>query len=496
MMREIGIGAALAGIVFLAYLGVDLTPLVILGGLAIVMRYAIVARYGGKRFEVLGGAAKGQEAPGVKFSDVGGQEAAKRELIEALDFIKHEEQVRKLGIRPLKGILLAGPPGTGKTLLAKAAANYTGSEFIAASGSEFVEMYAGVGAQRVRQLFADARDAARKASKKSAVVFIDEIDVLGGKRGQHTSHLEYDQTLNQLLVEMDGISPRDDVRVLVLAATNRVDLLDPALLRPGRFDRVVKVDLPDKHGRLHILGIHMKNKPAAPDVDLEAIAQETFGFSGAHLESLVNEAAILAFRAGKDAIGMQELREAVEKVIMGERLDRRPSEEELRRIAVHEVAHALVAETLRPGSVSSVTITSRGNALGYVRQAPEKDMFLYTREQMESQMAMLVAGAAAEEVIFGTRSTGAANDFEQAVSLAKRMIAAGISHLGVVSEADLPRSIYHEAIQTLIKAQEDRARAIVEANASVITSVADILLDRERISGDEFRSIIAKAAAA
>lgn len=496
MMREIGIGAALAGIVFLAYLGVDLTPVVIVGGLAIAMRYAWTIRFGGKRFEVLGGGRRGQEAPSVEFSDVGGQETAKRELVEALDFIRHEEQVRRLGIRPLKGILLSGPPGTGKTLLAKAAANYTGSEFIAASGSEFVEMYAGVGAQRVRQLFADAREAARKAGKKSVVIFIDEIDVLGGKRGQHSSHLEYDQTLNQLLVEMDGISPRDDVRVLVLAATNRVDLLDPALLRPGRFDRIVKVDLPDKQGRLHILRIHMKNKPAEPDVDLEAIAQETFGFSGAHLESLVNEAAILAFRAGKDAIGMKELREAVEKVIMGERLDRRPSDEELRRIAVHEVAHALVAETLRPGSVSSVTITSRGNALGYVRQAPAGDTFLYTRDHIESQMAMLVAGAVAEEVILGTKSTGAANDFEQAVSLAKRMIAAGISHLGIVSEADLPRSIYHEAIQTLIRAQEDRARAIVEERASVITSVADILVDRERISGDEFRSIMAEAAAA
>ena len=229
----------------------------------------------------------------VTFDDIGDRTWPNGSL-EALEFVNNREKCLKLGIRPLKGILLVGPPGTGKTLLAKAAASYTDSAFVATSGSSFVEMYAGVGAQRIRKVFSMGRQAAREQGKGSAIIFIDEIEVIGGKRGRHSSHLEYDQTLNQLLVEMDGINATNDVRVLVVGATNRADLLDPALIRPGRFDRVVRVDLPNKEGRLHILRIHARNKPLEAEVDLGKIAGETFGFSGAHLESLMNEAAIHA----------------------------------------------------------------------------------------------------------------------------------------------------------------------------------------------------------
>ncbi|MGE5598634.1 MAG: AAA family ATPase, partial [Bacteroidota bacterium] len=366
--RELAAGAGLGLIVFLVVRGVNLMPFLLLGGAAAAL-YFLTQNRGAGNFEALGASPAASGAGEITFDDIGGQEMAKRELLEALDFVRDASRAGSLGIRPLRGILLAGPPGTGKTMLAKAAANYTDSAFIAASGSEFIEMYAGVGAQRVRQLFGRARHLAQREGKRSAVVFIDEIEVLGGKRGQHTSHLEYDQTLNQLLVEMDGLRGDDRVNLLVVGATNRADLLDPALLRPGRFDRHVLVELPDKEGRLRILEIHTQGKPLDAGVDLDELARETFGFSGAHLESLANEAAILAFRKGKAAIGMEELKEALDKVMLGERLDRRPSPEELFRVAVHESGHALVSEAIRPRSVAAVTVSSRGKALGFMRQA-------------------------------------------------------------------------------------------------------------------------------
>ena len=253
------IGIALASIVFLVWRGVDLTPALLIGGALLVLYFLSQGRLG-RNFETLGNQPTTRIDSRVEFDDIGGQEVAKRELLEALDFVCDAEKVSCLGIRPLKGILLTGPPGTGKTMLAKAASSYTGSVFVSASGSEFIEMYAGVGAQRVRQLFNKGRQLAVKAGKKSAVVFIDEIEVIAGKRGSHSSHLEYDQTLNQLLVEMDGIKPNEAVKIVVIAATNRADLLDGAILRPGRFDRQVKVDLPDKEGRIHILNIHAKGE--------------------------------------------------------------------------------------------------------------------------------------------------------------------------------------------------------------------------------------------
>ncbi|MGE5586396.1 MAG: AAA family ATPase [Bacillota bacterium] len=492
MLKEIGVGASLAVVTFLVASGYNITPVLLLFGIGLALWY-LQSGPGvgvGRRFHVLGQGRGGPGVPGVSFGDIGGQEVAKRELLEALEFVTKADEVKALGIRPLRGILLTGPPGTGKTLLAKAAASYTGSVFLAASGSEFVEMYAGVGAQRVRQLFSAARTRATREKRGSAMVFIDEIEVLGGKRGKHTSHLEYDQTLNQLLVEMDGINPYDEVRLLVIGATNRADLLDPALLRPGRFDRVVQVNLPDREGRLHILRIHTKGKPLADDVDLEDIARDTFGFSGAHLENLVNEAAILAMRQGKAFIGSNEFRDAIDKVVMGERLDRRPSKADLERIAFHEVGHALASEVLRPGSVSMVTVTSRGRALGYTRQTQEEDLCLYTRDWLEDQLAVLLGGAVAEEIRFGSRSTGAAGDFEQALDIARRLVSAGLSPLGVVNVDELPRQLYHETMSAIMKAQERRAREILESRDDVLAAASAVLLENEKIDGDELREML------
>jgi vesicle-fusing ATPase len=489
-------------LVFLISRGVDVTPLVFLGGAFLLLGLVVQGKGlpGGlsasSKFGVVTGAG-GVALSAVSFDDIGGQEVAKREFVEALDFIREADQVRQLGIRPLKGILLSGPPGTGKTLLAKAAANYTDSVFVASSGSEFVEMYAGVGAQRVRQLFQRAKSLAQQGGKRNAVVFIDEIEVLGGRRGQPASHHEYDQTLNQLLVEMDGISAKDTVRILVVAATNRPDILDPALLRPGRFDRQVNVDLPDREGRLHILRLHARGKPLADSVDLGEVARETFGFSGAHLEGTLNEAAIMAWRAGRREISLADLHEAVEKVMMGEKLDRRPAGQERRRIAYHEAGHAAVSELLRPGSVSAVTVTSRGQALGYMRQAPREEQYLYTREEILDQIAVCVAGAAAEEEFFGGRSTGSASDFQQAVKLAKQLVVAGMSPLGVVGEETLPARLLHDAQRELIEEQVGRARSLIGEHREGLERIVALLAERERIDGEEFRrALVAPPAAA
>ena len=314
--KEILIGTIPVLVIFLAYIGVNIVPLLFVGFIGTMMLLMLRQRGG------IGAAAEKKMKRAVvtskiSFDEIGGQDRAKQEIIEAMDFLIKHEEIKKMGIRPLKGILLTGPPGTGKTLLAKAAAHYTDSVFIAASGSEFVEMYVGVGAGRIRDLFKDARSRAHKEGKESAIVFIDEIDVIGGKRdgGQHK---EYDQTLNQLLTEMDGIHTGESPRIMVIAATNRKEILDPALLRPGRFDRHIQVDLPDKKGRRHILSIHAANKPLADDVDLDKIAEETYRFSGAMLESVMNEGAIYAMRDGSERIEQKHLALAIDKVMLGE----------------------------------------------------------------------------------------------------------------------------------------------------------------------------------
>ena len=484
MIKEIGIGLGVAVVVILILQGFNLMPLFLIAGLILFLYFFAGSKNTSKNFIK----AKSKSTKSlIQFESIGGQDSAKKELIEALDFVRDQTVIDKMGIRPLKGILLIGPPGTGKTLLAKAAANYTKSAFVATSGSEFIEMYAGVGAQRVRKVFQQAIKEAKKEDRKSAVIFIDEIDILGGKRGSHSSHLEYDQTLNQLLVEMDGIDAKDEVKVLVVGATNRMDILDPALIRPGRFDRTVNVDLPDVEGRRQILLLHAKNKPLNKRVDLKEIAKETFGFSGAHLESVANEAAILAMRDKSATIDMPHFSEAIEKVMMGERLDRRPDEEQLWRIAVHEMGHALISEEIRPGSVSSITTTSRGRALGYMRQVPEKDSYLFTKEYLEGQMAVLLAGSKAEEMVLGNRSTGAKNDFQQAVKVANDIISSGMSSLGIVCMEKLPGKMAYDTMQEILKEQESRVEGFLGKYLCVIKEIAQVLLQKEKITGEYLR---------
>jgi len=492
LIKEIAIGGAVAAAIFLAVQGYNILPLLFLGGLLFILIQSTgFSNLLGGRTRT-GTVVEKVGAGGTTFDDIGGQGAAKRELLEALEFLTCRERIRALGIRPLKGVLLTGPPGTGKTLMARAAANYANSVFLSASGSEFIEVYAGVGAQRVRQIFGRARDAARREGTVSAIIFIDELEVLAGRRGQHSGHLEYDQTINQLLVEMDGLSTDDEVGVLIIGATNRFDLLDPAVLRPGRFDRVVRVELPGREERVEILEIHAAGKPLASDVDLEEVARQTFGFSGSHLESVANEAAILAFREGFESVRQEHFIEAVDKVIMGEKVSKRPRSEELERVAFHELGHALVAETSRPGAVSMVSISPRGDALGYVRQAPEADHYLYSREDLEGQVDVTLAGCVAEEMFCGSRSTGAQKDLEQALNLARMLVVGGMSELGIVHQDLLPSSVMHEVMSKIIGRREERVRRLIERKKLCITRACRILLDREKLGGDEFRGLMGR----
>lgn len=479
-------GAAVALLIFLAYVGVNVMPVLILAGL-IMGFYFIYSDKAGSVGKL--GSVKNKDlvVSQVTFDDIGGQESAKRELKEALDFMKEGERVSELGIRPLKGILLTGPPGTGKTLLAKAAATYTDSAFISVSGSAFIEMYAGVGAKRVRDVFARAREEARNGGKSNAIIFIDEIDVLGATRGRNQGHMEYDQTLNQLLIQMDGFSSASDVKVLVMAATNRVDLLDDALLRPGRFDRIVSVDLPDRIARKRILEIHSKGKPIASDVDFEELADESYGFSGAHIASVANEAAIMALRDSKDEINMEDFKEAIEKVMLGEKIDRKPKDEDMKRIAVHEVGHAVMSELSNPGSVAAVTVTSRGKALGFTRQVASEDSVLQTRVELEDRIAMLLGGAKAEELIMGSRSTGSRQDFDQAVEAAKFMVECGLSDMGICGVGDGFADEVSENIRAVLRQQEERAEKALKEHLNFIRNMGELLIERERVSGDEFR---------
>ncbi|BCJ85440.1 AAA family ATPase [Effusibacillus dendaii] len=481
MIREAILGIGAAATVFCLYLGINAFPFVLLAILLFAM--SVVAE---RKGALTTGRKERTSTHRVEFGNIGGQEMAKRELMEALDFLRFRDKISSLGIRPLKGILLTGPPGTGKTLMAKAAATYTDSVFVSASGSEFVEMYVGVGASRVRELFKKARTLAKNENKDSAIIFIDEIDVIGGKRGGGQGHQEYDQTLNQLLTEMDGMQTTTNPLVLVVAATNRVDMLDPALLRPGRFDRQIKVDLPDKEGRLHILKIQTANKPLAEDVDLETIAKESYGFSGAQLESLTNEAAILAMRENKTKIETEHLRDAVNKVLLGEKTGKRPSPDELLRVSVHELGHAIASESVRPNSVAHITIAPRGNALGFVRQIPEADAYLYTKEQLEGQIMVALAGTVSEELLFGNRSTGASNDFVQASQLARTMISCGLSSLGIVDAENLQRNVLDEEIRRILAEMEERTRQLLAQYKPGIESLSKTLVEEESMTGEAF----------
>jgi len=358
------------------------------------------------------------DKPTVTFDDVAGVDEAKHELAEVVEFLRDPGKFISLGARIPKGILMVGPPGCGKTLLAKAVSGEAGVPFFSISGSEFVEMFVGVGASRVRDLFEQAK------RNSPCIVFVDEIDAVGRHRGAGLggSHDEREQTLNQILVEMDGFDT--DTNVIVMAATNRPDILDPALLRPGRFDRRVVLDRPDRVGREKILQVHLRGKPLEPDVDVAAIARQTPGFVGADLENLVNEAAILAARRNKKSIGMAEFQEAIEKVIAGpERKSRVISEEEKRIIAYHEAGHAVVMKALPDcDPVHKVSIVARGMAGGYTMALPEEDSRLRHRNKFKADMAALLGGRAAEEIIFHDVTTGASNDLERATKMARSMV--------------------------------------------------------------------------
>jgi len=488
--KEIAIGLLPVLLCFLFFIGVNPLPIVLIGVIGVSMFFMMKSRTAGTGFGMgERKQAKAKLPAPFTFDDIGGQAHAKRELMEALDFLVKPELISKFGIRPIKGILLVGPPGTGKTLLAKAAAHYTDSVFVSASGSEFVEMYVGVGASRVRELFKEARQKAAKENKQNAIIFIDEIDVVGGKRdgGQQR---EYDQTLNQLLTEMDGLHANESPRILLMAATNRKDMLDAALLRPGRFDRHIQVDLPDLKGRLHILELHARNKPLDENVSLHKISEQTFGFSGAQLESLMNEAAIYAMREEMDTIHERHLLQAIDKVLMGEKTDRQAAAEERERVAIHELGHAIVAETVRPGSVSQVALSPRGQALGYVRHNPPGDKYLYTKKYLEEQIMIALGGACAEEIFYGERSTGSRNDFEQALHLVRNMIDSGLTELGIVETGMLTKEEYGQANSRILDDLTVRTRELLAGKLQVFEASLDILKKEEVLSGDQFRDLL------
>lgn len=487
--KEILLGAIPVLFVFLLYLGVNVVPVLLITIIAGTLLYMLKMRGG---LSLQNGRARHAKATAptyMTFEDIGGQERAKQELVEALDFLIRAEEIKKMGIRPLKGILLTGPPGTGKTLLAKASAHYTNSVFLSASGSEFVEMYVGVGAGRIRDMFKEARTKAQKEQKDSAIIFIDEIDVIGGKR-EGGQQREYDQTLNQLLTEMDGMYTSQSPRMLIMAATNRKEMLDSALLRPGRFDRHIQVDLPDKNGRLHILTIHSKNKPLAQEVSMERVAEETFGFSGAQLESVMNEAAIYALRVRSQFITQSHLSQAIDKVMMGEKTDRETTKEERQRVALHELGHAIVAEHEQPGSVSQVALSPRGNALGYVRHQPQSERYLYTKPYIESQIMIALGGAAAEEMFYEGRSTGSRNDFEQAMKLVRTMIDSGLTKLGIVNEHMLSSEQWSMENNRILDELMTRTRELLETYRQAFVQMLEILEKEETLSGEQFRQLL------
>ncbi|QGG46920.1 AAA family ATPase [Heliorestis convoluta] len=480
-LEEAVMGVLLALTLFLSYKLMSPLPLILAGISAMI--YMIWQQ----KQNATQGIGDYKAESSFSFEEIGGQKVAKKELSEALDFMVQSQAADELGIRPLKGILLCGPPGTGKTLLAKAAATYTNSVFLSCSGSDFIEVYAGVGASRIRNLFNKARDKAKKSNKKGAVIFIDEIDVLGAKRGANRGHMEYEQTLNALLVEMDGLKTHESIQILIIGATNRPDLLDPALLRPGRFDRQIQVDLPDKEGREHILNIHLRNKPVSDDVNLAMLAKETVGFSGAQLESVCNEAAILSLRQGKKTINFEQLKESIEKVLLGAAGDRKAIEEELWRVAVHETAHALVSEWERPGSVARLTISPRGRALGYLRQVPPEEKVLETKSDMISAIRVALAGLVAEEEILNQGSNGARQDLTMASQMAQQIVLSGLSDIGPSGAAELPEQVRFQELQKILDREKKNLQQALKSQRDTVEKMARLLRERESLSGDEFR---------
>ncbi|HSL96417.1 MAG TPA: ATP-dependent zinc metalloprotease FtsH [Thermoleophilia bacterium] len=447
------------------------------------------------------------DSPKVTFKDVAGADEAVEELHEIKEFLENPKKFQQLGARIPKGVLLYGPPGTGKTLLARAVAGEAGVPFFSISGSDFVEMFVGVGASRVRDLFEQAKQNA------PCIIFVDEIDAVGRHRGAGLGggHDEREQTLNQLLVEMDGFEMKDNI--ILIAATNRPDILDPALLRPGRFDRQIVVDRPDRPGRRTILEVHSRGKPISKDIDLDALAAQTPGFTGADLANLVNEAALLAARAGKKVIEMHELEEGIMRVLAGpEKKSRLISEKEKAITAYHEMGHALVGHFLpNTDPVHKVSIVSRGQALGFTLSLPTEDKFLTTRAELMDNLAMTLGGRAAEEVVFDEVTTGAANDIEKATSIAKQMI----MRYGMSEELG-PRSLGHnqaqpflgrefsqesdysnevarqidEEIRRIIAEAHQRAQDLLGERREQLDQISAILIQRETLERAEFEALL------
>ncbi|MHA3043639.1 ATP-dependent zinc metalloprotease FtsH [Streptococcus sp. 517s] len=439
----------------------------------------------------------------VRFSDVAGAEEEKQELVEVVEFLKDPKRFTKLGARIPAGVLLEGPPGTGKTLLAKAVAGEAGVPFFSISGSDFVEMFVGVGASRVRSLFEDAKKAA------PAIIFIDEIDAVGRQRGVGLGggNDEREQTLNQLLIEMDGFEGNEGI--IVIAATNRSDVLDPALLRPGRFDRKVLVGRPDVKGREAILKVHAKNKPLADDVDLKLVAQQTPGFVGADLENVLNEAALVAARRNKSIIDASDIDEAEDRVIAGpSKKDKTVSQRERELVAYHEAGHTIVGLVLSNARVvHKVTIVPRGRAGGYMIALPKEDQMLLSKEDMKEQLAGLMGGRVAEEIIFNVQTTGASNDFEQATQMARAMVTEyGMSEkLGPVqyegnhamfgaqsSQKSISEQTAYEIdeeVRLLLNEARNKAAEIIQSNRETHKLIAEALLKYETLDSTQIKSL-------
>ncbi len=469
------------------------------------------AQGGGSRVMSFGKAKVRQvskETPKVTFDDVAGIDEAVEELQEIKDFLQNPQKFRQIGAKIPKGVLLFGPPGTGKTLLARAVAGEAGVPFFSISGSDFVEMFVGVGASRVRDLFEQAK------AQAPAIVFIDEIDAVGRHRGAGLGggHDEREQTLNQLLVEMDGFDA--NLGVILLAGTNRPDILDPALLRPGRFDRQIIVDRPDLNGRIAILEVHSKGKPLADEIELEVLARQTPGFTGADLANLINEAAILAARHGKKVIGMEELEESISRVIAGpERKSRLISEDEKLVIAYHEGGHALVGHAIPNGDpIHKVTIIPRGMTLGHTLALPTEDRYITRRSEMVDRLAMMLGGRTAEELVFSDPSTGAADDIEKATDLARKMVMEygmsdelgpmkygtgqgevflGRDYAQHTDYSDELASLIDTEVRKLITQAHDEAREILTHHRDVLDRLAKELMDKEALDSDEVAEVFA-----
>jgi len=495
---------------FWSELALRTAPMLVL--IALIVFVFMKMRSGGGMLGM--GKAKAQQftkdSPQITFDEVAGADEAVEELREIRDFLKDPGRFHALGAKIPKGVLLYGPPGTGKTLLARAVAGEAGVPFFSISGSDFVEMFVGVGASRVRNLFEQAKESA------PAIVFIDEIDAVGRHRGAGMGggHDEREQTLNQMLVEMDGFG--GDTGVIMIAATNRPDILDPALLRPGRFDRQIAVDKPDLPGRKKILRVHAQGKPLGPDVDLDTLARRTPGFTGADLQNLLNEAALLTAREGLTEVSMLQVGAAIDRVIGGpERKSRVMSDHEQRVIAYHESGHALVGHVLQhTDPVHKVSIVSRGRALGWTMTLPERDKYLNSRSELRSELAMLLGGRTAEEMIFGDPTTGAADDIARVTKLARQMVTKfgmseklGPQAFGRGSDevfvgkqvghdeavSDVVADVISDEVRDLISVAHREAYEILHHHRDTLETLATQLLEHETLDEDQLRMILGEA---